>query len=136
MLQDVLCRFGLVRLETRDEEYMLDLMATIISANLSQNGTPEPVSLFVNNADGHQATQAYVQRLTSSTPLLNYCLALFDWNVHCLDFNRPGPMLAFFRATYIRLWAALDTTKESWPLTFEKINCIVSCFDRMVGYTG
>lgn len=136
MLQDVLCRFGVVTLGSQDEEAMLDLMTLSISLKLSLNGTSNLTSLLVDKADRHRASEAYTLRLTSGSPRLNFSLVLFDWNIHSLNFDEPGLMVAFFRATYARLWVTLDTAKESWPLTLERITSVQNFFDRLVGYSG
>ena len=136
MLQDVICRFGVVKLEIENEESMLDLMALSLTLNLAMNGINDSPSFLVNDADKHQANDAYVQRLNSSTPLLNISLALFDWGVSSLDFNRPGARLAFFKATHVRLWTALDTVKGNWPLTSESIAGVGKYFDRLVSHSG
>ncbi|KAF8596155.1 hypothetical protein BDV93DRAFT_528211 [Ceratobasidium sp. AG-I] len=135
VLQEVICRFGVVRLKTRDEESMLDLMALGLTLNLSNYGIDEPLQLFVDGDDKHQANDAYVLRLTSSIPLLNFSLALFDWGVYSSNSSRPGAMLAFSRATYVRLWAALDIAKERRPLRSEGITAVVKYFDHQVKYS-
>ncbi|KAF8598368.1 hypothetical protein BDV93DRAFT_526801 [Ceratobasidium sp. AG-I] len=74
-------------------------------------------------------------RLASSFPLLSPSLCLFNWAVSSLNVAQPCLVVAFFKAAYLRLWAALDPAKETWPLGTDQLVSLLEHVDHLMGHT-
>lgn len=135
LLHELICRFGAVKLESLDAESLLSWMTFSLKKNLMRHGEIPATSSFVDDEDRQRACQAYTMRLASSFPLLSPSLCLFNWAVLSLNIGQPHLVLTFFDTAYLRLWAALDPSKESWPLGLPEIMSLLEHTDHLMGYT-
>lgn len=124
VLQHALCRFGVVRLESREEEYLLSWLSFGLKLSLAQLGVGE-LDSFLDDTDRHRATKAYLTRLNSNPPLLPFSLILFDWATNPMDSIEPELNFAFLRASYLRLWAAFDAAGNDWPPKMDRMACAI-----------
>ncbi|KAF8598367.1 hypothetical protein BDV93DRAFT_339205 [Ceratobasidium sp. AG-I] len=131
----MICRFGVVKLGSPDAESLLGWMTARLKHALMKHNVIRTTSLFVDDIDKQQVGQAYTRRIASSFPLLSPSLCLFNWAVLSLNIGQPYLVITFFKVAYLRLWAALDPMKETWPLGLVQIMNLLEYIDHLMGYT-
>ncbi|KAG9089075.1 hypothetical protein FS749_001642 [Ceratobasidium sp. UAMH 11750] len=132
-LQDINCRFAVVKPRNLAEEDLLDFVLSCIKVTLTpEDLLPAPV----DRPDRREINKAYLHRFSSDMPSLELSFALFDWVVLALEFDRADMVGPFFKISCDRLWSAIEATHDFPQVSALDINHGVSFADRIIGFIG
>ncbi|KAG8751009.1 hypothetical protein FRC12_012646 [Ceratobasidium sp. 428] len=143
-LIDVACRFVAVAPENKNE----DILATTIiytMRNISAMfGAAHPFPKLTDYrnpgveviTDAISVVRCYILRLSHDPPDLKLYFHLYEWTRGSVHANMPDLMLSFFRFSYVGVWSILDPTKESRPITADRVCDLIDYAGQLMGFTG